>query len=124
MAIESEMLADAGKHGVRVTEVEIDVRYDVDGSTEHPLKHGLNVLVKVLKDMEFNRPLYYFTLPGLIFGIVGLYLCLLFLRDFYLGGSLYFGPTVLMILLTLIGTFMVFTGILMHSISGLIKHFN
>jgi len=124
MAIESEMLADAGKHGVRVTEVEIDVRYDVDGSTEHPLKHGLNVLVKVLKDMEFNRPLYYFTLPGLIFGIVGLYLCLLFLRDFYLGGSLYFGPTILMILLTLIGTFMVFTGILMHSISGLIKHFN
>ena len=47
MEIESEMLADAGKHGLRVKEVEIDVRYDVDGSTEHPLKHGLNVLVKV-----------------------------------------------------------------------------
>ena len=124
MEIESEMLADAGKHGLRVKEVEIDVRYDVDGSTEHPLKHGLNVLVKILTDMEFNRPLYYFTLPGLIFGILGLYMGLLLLQTFYLGGSLYFGPTILMILLTLVGTFMAFTGILLHSISGLIRHIN
>jgi glycosyltransferase involved in cell wall biosynthesis len=124
MAIESEMLADAGKYGLRVKEVEIDVRYDVDGSTEHPLKHGLNVLVKILTDMEFNRPLYYFTLPGLFFGIAGLYMGLLLLQTFYLGGSLYFGPTILMILLTLVGTFMAFTGILLHSISGLIRHLN
>lgn len=34
MAIESEMLADAGKAGLRIKEVEIDVRYDVDGSTK------------------------------------------------------------------------------------------
>jgi len=124
LAIESEMLADAGKHGLKVKEVGIDVRYDVEGSTEHPLKHGFNVLVQILKDMEFNRPLYYFTLPGLIFGIFGLYMGLLFLRTFYLGGSLHFGPTIIMILLTLIGTFLAFTGILLHSITGLIRHLN
>ena len=37
MAIESEMLADAGKAGIRITEVEIGVRYDVDGSTKNPI---------------------------------------------------------------------------------------
>jgi glycosyltransferase involved in cell wall biosynthesis len=124
MAIESEMLADAGKYGLRVKEVEIDVRYDVDGSTENSLNHGLNVLMNILKDIEFNKPLYYFTLPGLIFGIFGLYMGLLFLRTFYLGGSLHFGSTIIMILLTLVGTFMAFTGILLHSISGLIEHSN
>jgi len=72
MAIESEMLADAGRHGLRITEVEIGVRYDVDGSTENPIKHGLGVLMMVLKDIEFNRPLYYLTLPGSILGIIGL----------------------------------------------------
>ncbi|WP_319592643.1 glycosyltransferase family 2 protein [Methanosarcina flavescens] len=91
MAIESEMLADAGRHGLRITEVEIGVRYDVDGSTENPIKHGLGVLMMVLKDIEFNRPLYYLTLPGSILGIIGLIMGAIFLHDFTLGKGLYFG---------------------------------
>jgi glycosyltransferase involved in cell wall biosynthesis len=118
--IESEMLADAANASLRVKEVEIGVRYDVDGSTENPISHGLKVLVKVLQDMELNRPLYYFTVPGLILAIIGIGMGLNFLRIFYLGGSLNFGPTLLMILLTLIGTFSFFTGILLHSISRMI----
>jgi len=35
MAIESEMLSDAGKAGLRIKEVEIGVRYDVGCSTEN-----------------------------------------------------------------------------------------
>ena len=57
MAIESEMLADAGKSGLRIAEVEIGVRYDVGCSTVHPIKHGFGVLLMVLKDIEFNKPL-------------------------------------------------------------------
>jgi len=53
--IESEMLTDAANAGLRVKEVEIGVRYDVDCSTEHPVSHGVRVLVKVLYDMELNR---------------------------------------------------------------------
>ncbi|MPN21613.1 hypothetical protein SDC9_168993 [bioreactor metagenome] len=122
MAIESEMLADAGRYGLRVKEVPIGVRYDVDGSTENPVRHGLTVLLKIIKDMEYDKPLYYFTMPGLIFAVVGLYMGLTFLRTFYLGGNLDFGPTMLMILMTLVGVFMSFTGVLLHSIAGLIMH--
>ena len=50
MAIESEMLADAGKAGLRIKEVEIAVRYDVDGSTKNPIQHGFEVLV-----IDFKR---------------------------------------------------------------------
>ena len=49
MAIESEMLADAGKSGLRIAEVEIGVRYDVDCSTVNPIKHGFGVLFMILK---------------------------------------------------------------------------
>jgi len=118
--IESEMLADAANARLRVKEVEIGVRYDVDCSTENPVSHGLRVLVKVLQDMELNRPLYYFSVPGLILATLGIGMGLSFMRTFYLGGSLNFGPTLLMILLTLIGTFSFFTGILLHSISRMI----
>ena len=121
LAIESEMLVDAVKAGLRVKEVEIGVRYDVDCSTENPVSHGVRVLVKVLHDMELNRPLYYFTVPGIAFAAVGIGLGLTFLQAFYHGESLHFGPILLMILLTLVGSFMAFTGIILHTISRLVN---
>ena len=123
MAIESEMLSDAGKAGLRIKEVEIDVRYDLGHSTENPIRYGLMVLLIILKYMEFNRPLYYFTIPGIALGTGGIYMSLIFLRTFSSGGSLNFGPTILMILLTLVGTFMAFTGILLHLIEGIIRKY-
>ncbi len=120
LAIESEMLADAAKAGLRIKEVEIGVRYDVEGSNEHPVKHGVMVLVRVLHDIELNKPLYYFTAPGMLLGMTGIGLGLNYLRDFYMGKGLMFGPTLLMILLTLVGTFMMFTGIILHTMSRLI----
>ncbi|BAW30689.1 dolichyl-phosphate beta-D-mannosyltransferase [Methanosarcina thermophila] len=121
MAIESEMLADAGRHGLRITEVEIGVRYDVDGSTENPIKHGLGVLMMVLKDIEFNRPLYYLTVPGSILGIIGLIMGVIFIRDFTLGKNLYFGPTMLMVLCIVVGMFMALMGIMLHSVSTILR---
>jgi glycosyltransferase involved in cell wall biosynthesis len=115
-SVESEMLAEAAIAGLRIKEVDIGVRYDVDCNTENPIKHGLKVLVSILQDMEFRRPLYYFTIPGLIFCAIGLSMGLIFIQDFFNGNSLYFGPTLLMILLTLVGLFFAFTGIILHSI--------
>ncbi|KKH40470.1 hypothetical protein [Methanosarcina mazei] len=70
----------------------------------------------------YSKPLYYFTLPGFLLGEGGFYMGLTFLRNFYLGGSLEFGPTMLMILLTIVGIFMAFTRVFLHSISELIMH--
>ncbi|MGB9927134.1 MAG: glycosyltransferase family 2 protein [Methanosarcina sp.] len=121
MAIESEMLADAGKHSLRIAEVDIGVRYDVDCSTVNPIQHGFGVLLMVLKDIEFNKPLYYLTVPGISLGIGGLIMGAQFLQDFLLGKGLYFGPTMLMILFIVVGTFMALTGILLHSISTVLR---
>lgn len=121
LAIESEMLADAAQAGLRIKEVEIGVRYDVEGSTEHPISHGLRVLVKILHDMELRRPLFYFTLPGMVMAGIGVFMGLEFLRVFYHGGGLYYGPTILMVLLVLVGSFMALTGIILHSISRIMQ---
>ena len=87
LAIESEMLADAAAAGLRIKEVEIGVRYDVGGSSEHPVAHGVRVLVKVLHDMELRRPLYYFTVPGLLMAGAGIFMGLDFLADLRPGGE-------------------------------------
>ncbi len=123
LAIESEMLKDAAHAGLRIKEVEIGVRYDVDCSTENPVSHGLKVLVKILNDLELNRPLYYFTGPGMVLTVVGVGMGLRFIQDFYLGGNLRFEPALIMIVLTVVGSLMAFTGIILHSMSRLIHEF-
>jgi len=119
--IESEMLIEASKAGLRIVEVEISATYGEE--THHkknPISHGVGVLVRILQDMEFNRPLYYFTFPGLILVFVGMILGLKFFGE-YLGGQMTtLLPTTLAALLTILGTFMAFTGLILHSVSRMI----
>ena len=49
--IESEMLADAAGHDLKIVEVPITVRYDVENSsTKGPVTHGVGVLIKIVID--------------------------------------------------------------------------
>ncbi|MGB4611823.1 MAG: glycosyltransferase family 2 protein [Methanothermobacter thermautotrophicus] len=121
--VESEMLADAAEAGLRIVEVEVGVRYDVDGSTRNPISHGVSVLLKIIGDLELKRPLYYFTLPGLIIGITGAILSLMFIRDYITGLSVNMGPTIVAVMLTLFGTFFIFTGIILDSMRRMIIHY-
>ncbi len=121
--VESEMLADAAEAGLRIVEVEVGVRYDVDGSTRNPISHGVSVLLRIIGDLELKRPLYYFTLPGLIIGITGAILSLMFIRDYITGVSVNMGPTIVAVMLTLFGTFFIFTGIILDSMRRMIIHY-
>ena len=119
--IESEMLIEASHAGLRIKEVEITTTY---GENSHhkkkSLNHGVSVLVRILQDMEFNRPLYYFTIPGLILVIIGMIMGLKFFGE-YLGGHMTtLFPTTLAALIALFGTFIAFTGLILHSVSRMI----
>ncbi len=119
--IESEMLTDAANTGLRIKEVKISVRYDVDGSTKNPVSHGMGVLIRIINDIEFKRPLYYFTLPGTVIILFGVSIGLAFFGDYLAGSSKTLLPTVLAIMLTLAGGFLAFTGIILDSMSRMIN---
>jgi len=122
MSAGSEILMQIKDHDLMFKEVEIHCTYDVENaSSQNPAIHGFKVLMKILGDMEFRRPLFYFTAPGMFSTGLGVLMGLIFLNEFFKGGNLLFGPTLLMILLMLVGMFMVFTGIILHSMSRLIK---
>lgn len=120
-AIESEMLSDASENGLKIAEVPISVRYDVDGSTKNPISHGVKVLLKIIKDMEFRRPLIYFTLPGFIIFLTGCISGIWFLNDYINGTSINFGLIVIATMLVVIGFFLMLNGILLDSIRKLIN---
>jgi dolichol-phosphate mannosyltransferase len=124
MSAGSEVLLQAKDHDLRVKEVPIHCSYNVErASTQNPISHGVKALLALLHDMELRRPLFYFTAPGILMAGVGILMGLEFLRVFAHGGQLAYGPTLLMILLTLIGSFMSLTGFILHSISKMMNEF-
>ncbi|WP_323736386.1 glycosyltransferase family 2 protein [Methanosphaera sp. ISO3-F5] len=71
--IESDMLIEASENNLRILEVEITVRYDVNTTRANPVIQGLSVLFRVLELMRLNRPLIYYGIAGaiiLFFGIL------------------------------------------------------
>jgi len=119
LAIDSEMLMDAAKAGLRIKEVDISVRYDVGHSSAHPVAHGIQVLAGVLRNIEFKKPLLAFTVPGLICISIGVALAVYVVQGFYYWGHVPNGPAILMILIIIVGTFMTLTGIILHSMASL-----
>jgi len=119
--IESEMLSDAAEAGIKIVEIPITVRYDLNGSTENPITHGVGVLLKIIKDMELRRPLIYFTLPGFLIFLVGIISGIWFLNDYLNGTSINFGPTVIAIMFIIVGLFLMLNGIILDSIRKLIN---
>jgi len=90
---------------------------------KNSIRYYLKFLLNILNNMEINKPLYVFTLPGFILGTSGLYMSFNYVQNFYLDGSFFnLENTILMTLLTLVGTIMAFMGVLLHSITGLIKY--
>lgn len=120
-AIESEMLSDAAEAGLKIAEVPITVRYDVDGSTKNPISHGVKVLLKIMKDMEFRRPIIYFTVPGIMIFLIGILPFISYLNSYMNGTSINFQILVIAIILVVIGLFLVFNGIILDSIRKLIN---
>jgi glycosyltransferase involved in cell wall biosynthesis len=119
LAIDSLMLMDAAKGQLRIKEVDINVRYDVGHSSTHPIAHGMQVLVGVLRNIEFKKPLLAFTVPGLIFICIGVALAVYAVQGFYEWGRVPNGPAILMVLVIIVGTFMTLTGIILHSMASL-----
>jgi len=99
--------------------VDINVRYDVGHSSAHPIAHGMQVLVGVLRNIEFKKPLLAFTVPGLIFICIGVALAVYAVQGFYEWGRVPNGPAILMVLVIIVGTFMTLTGIILHSMASL-----
>ncbi len=124
MSAGSEVLLQARDNNLCIKEVPIHCSYNVErASTQNPVSHGVKALLAILHDMELRRPLYYFTVPGLLMAGAGIFMGLDFLRIFARGGQLAYGPTLLMILLTLVGSFTALTGIILHSISKMVNEF-
>ncbi|CAD6493506.1 MAG: Undecaprenyl-phosphate 4-deoxy-4-formamido-L-arabinose transferase [Candidatus Argoarchaeum ethanivorans] len=120
MGAGSEILTQVGDCNLNVVEIPIDVRYDIDGtSSKNPVSHGFGVLMDLIRIFEYKRPLHVFGGIGILMLGIGTIVGVWVIKSYDISGILPLGPTLLMILLFIIGTFATFTGIILHSIAQL-----
>ncbi len=116
----SEILMQIKDQNLEYKEVEIDCNYDVGNtSSQYPVNHRVKVLIWILKDIELRRPLFFFSMSGLVLMDIGLSMGINFLQMARSGIQVLYWPFIIMIIVTLISMFSTFIGLLLNSLSKL-----
>jgi len=121
LVIESQMLVEALERRLRITEINVKARYDVEGSTYPPSRHGLEVLGGLVNLVSERRPLFFFGISGFVItvgaGLLGIYTVQLYRNE----GVFAVGYALLVIFLGLTGLLAMFTGIVLNSIKKMTR---
>lgn len=115
-AIESEMITLAADKNLKITEVPISNIYTKDGSTLNPVRHGIDVLSRIIVMISQRRPLFFFGLAGGILLVIGLIIGIRVISIAATTGDLAIGSTVLTTLFIIAGISSIFTGIILNAL--------
>jgi glycosyltransferase involved in cell wall biosynthesis len=115
-AVESEMITFAADKGLKMTEVPISNIYTKDGSTLHPIRHGVDVLSRIVVMISQRRPLLVFGLGGGILLVFGLIFGFRVINVASATGQLAIGSAVLTALFIITGILSIFTGIILNAL--------
>ena len=115
-AIESEMITLAADKNLKITEVPISNIYTKDGSTLNPIRHGIDVLSRIIAMISQRRPLFFFGLVGGILLVAGLITGFRVLNIATTSGELALGSTILTTLFIIAGILSIFTGIILNAL--------
>lgn len=122
MAAGSEILLQIKDQGLKVKEVPITCRYDIeDTSTHNPVVHGMKVLASIISEIEYKHPLFYIGLPGVILFCAGLVIGGVVINSYNTRGYVPFGPAILMVLLFMVGSLAIFSALNLHATTQLLK---
>jgi len=125
MGVDSEILMDASKQGLRVIEVPVSVMYGIGKtSTHNPIYHTVDVLTSAIKLTSIRHPMTFYGIPGLVITLLGVY----FVTHAYV---LFLGQqTITNLIITyalvgfsigIFGLFTFFTGIILFTISTVVR---
>jgi glycosyltransferase involved in cell wall biosynthesis len=71
---DSEILIDAAKKNLRISEEKITVIYNTGGktSTKNPVSHSSDVFGSLIEHIAIRQPLKFLGIPGMIFLVIGI----------------------------------------------------
>ncbi len=122
MSAGSEILMQVKNLGLKIKEVPITCRYDIeDTSSYNPVVHGVKVLSSILTEIEYKKPLAYIGVPGLVLIFAGVISSLFVLNLYNQHSEVPFGPAILMVLLLVTGLLAVFSALTLHAMARMLQ---
>jgi hypothetical protein len=110
------MLLEAQEKNLRISEVNIDARYDLDGSTISAGKHGTSVLGRIIVLVSEKRPLLFFGVFGAVLLLVSSAFAVVVLETYLTSRALATGYTFIVVLLGIVGIVSIFVGITLNAL--------
>jgi hypothetical protein len=123
LAIESQLLLEAQEKNLRIAEVSIDSRYDLDGSTISPGRHGSSVLGRIITLVSEKRPLLFFGVSGALLLLIASVLGVIVLDTYYSTSphQLAVGYMFVVVFLGIIGIVSIFIGVTLNVLTRMSK---
>ncbi len=125
MGVDSEIIMEALKTGLKVSEVPVSVSYSEEKtSTHNPVFHTLDVIFSVIKLTSIRHPLIFYGMPGLGLIAAGVYFALRALEVFGQQGlitntTMVYGIASLG--LAMLGLQILFTGIILFTLVTVVR---
>jgi hypothetical protein len=128
MGVSVEILLDAGKRGLRVCEVSSSCRYGngdgVEASSRNPLRHGVGVVMSIVRLVVEERPLTVLGVPGLACLFAGVLFGVWMLQIYAIEHRIVTNVALASIAFVLIGFFCLSTAITLYAITRISKRTN
>ena len=118
-SVESEMQFLAHEHKLKMIEVPVTINYK-DKPKRPVVSHGLAVLNGILQLVGQYRPLFFFGVPGAVLLLMGLTCEALVVGVYHSSQRLLIEYALIGIVLFIFGSLSLFTGIILHSVRGLL----
>ena len=122
MSAGSEILIQASDHCLQVTEVPIQVRYDIAGtSSKDPISHGIEVLMNIVKLISLRRPLAFFGIPGAFFAVIGIALEIITFSEYYQSGQFHYVVLTGGFVALILGLLLMAVGMILYSLVQILE---
>jgi glycosyltransferase involved in cell wall biosynthesis len=126
MGVSVEVLMKAKKQGLTVVEVPTSCNYHgtEKTSTHNPLRHGISVVMSIVRLVVEDRPLMFLGLPGVFSLLIGVFFGVWMLQTYAVEHKIITNIALASIAFILIGLFAAFTAIMLYAISRLVQKTN
>lgn len=114
MAVSAEIISEASRLGLKIEEVPITISYEDATPSQNPVVHGLGNLSRIFLLISERRPLAFFSIFGGILILLALIAGVMVIQTYYTSYAFAIGTALVSMLLTMIGIFSIFTGIILN----------
>jgi glycosyltransferase involved in cell wall biosynthesis len=124
MGASVEILLKASKHDLKISEVPSSCKYNngnVATSTEHPVTHGIGVIMSIVRFIVEEKPLTVLGIPGLLCLFTGLGFGVWMLQIYAIEHHIVTNIALASVAFVLIGFFMLSTAITLYAITRIAK---